>query len=318
MTGTGILDTVWLSFTSAISGTWGPELSAYLLPLLMGIIVLQFGLLAVEAAASRDLPLLLVHVLLGIIRIGIVVAIFDNAFDWGNAIVSTGQVLGNEISGFGLTPSGVFSSGVSVMHTIFHAKAVGSWYMEPFEKMEFFVVGLFVMLCWLAAAGIYLWTLVESSLLVYTGPLIIAFTPLSWTFDMLLVWAKSLLGIAFKLTLILMTLALGMTLANQWITDFIANATTLTTNIDSLLIAVIEAAMFAFCVWKIPNSISGLAAGAAALGFGEAVLAVAASHSRTVAKGAGSISGKAAGYTASAAATGVKALAQKVQSKLTS
>jgi P-type conjugative transfer protein TrbL len=315
VTGTGVLDQVLNNFTGAISGTWGPSLSAYLLPLLMGIVVLQFGLLAAEAAATHDIPLLLVHVMLGIIRIGIVVAIFQHAFDWGNDIVNTGQVLGDEISGFGLTPSGILASGAGIAHTIFHAKAVGSWYVELFEDVEFFLVGLFVEACWLAAAIIYLWTLIEASLLVYTGPLVIAFTPLSWTFDMLVVWGKSLLGIAFKLCLILMTLALGMTLASAWIADFTANATTLTSNIDSLLIAVIEAVLFAVCVWKIPNSISGLAAGAAALGFGEAVVAVAASRS---ASGAATAGGAAASYGAKAAVTGGKALAQQVRQKLSS
>jgi P-type conjugative transfer protein TrbL len=331
MTDNGTLDAVLNNFTNAISGSWGPNLSAYLLPLLMALVVVQFGLIAVEAAIARDVPLLLMHILLGIIRVGIVVAIFEHAFEWGNDIVQTGQTLGQNISGFHLTPSGVFNSGVSVMQTIFNAKAGGSWYMEPFEKLEFFIVGLFVMLCWAAASIVYLGALIEAALLVYVGPLIIAFTPLSWTFEMLLVWGRSLLGIAFKVALVLMTLAIGITLATGWTSGL--NATTFTTNIWNLLITVVEAILFAWCVWKLPNQISGLTAGAAIVGFGESLVSMAgdgASRGANMFRGGGGggahgggqsgamISREGwAGQAATAAANAGKVLAQKVQAALT-
>jgi len=325
MSDTGILDTVWQNFVTAISTAWGPSLSAYLLPLLMGIIVLQFGLLAVEAAISRDLPLLLIHVMLGIIRIGIIVAIFQHAFEWGNDIVQTGQVLGNNISGFSLTPSGIFDAGLGVTKTIWHTKAMGAWYEEPFEKLEFFIIGTAVMFCWFIASVVYLGVLIEAALLVYSGPLIIAFTPLSWTFDMLLIWGRSLLGLAFKLTLVVMTLAVGMTLAYQWIATTNANAGTFTTNMWNLLIAMPEAVLFAYAVWKFPNRISGLTAGAASIGFGEAVLGMASAGASAVysaglvGKGAHAAmqGAQMAAQGVQATAQSAKALAQKVQSKLT-
>jgi len=274
MTDTGILDSVLGNFTSAISGVWGPQLFYYLHPVLLAIIVLQFGLVAAEATVERDVPLLISHTMIGLLRIGMIWSIFTYSFTWANSIVQTGQVLGSNISGFALTPSGVFDNGISVMQTIFHAKAAGSWFNEGFEKVEFFIVGLFVMLAWAAASIIYLGCLIEAALLVYVGPLVIAFTPLSWTFELLLTWGRSLLGMAFKAALILMTLAVGMTLANTWIANYNASSTTFTTNIWNLLIAVVEAIVFAFAVWRLPNSISGLAGGAAAISFGEAVLGV--------------------------------------------
>ena len=212
MTDFGTLDTLLGNFTSAISGVWGPQLFFYLQPVLMAIIVLQFGLVAVEATVERDIPLLISHTMIGLLRIGVVWSIFTYGFTWANSIVQTGQVLGSNISGFGLTPSGVFDNGIAVMQTIFHTKAAGTWYIELFEKLEFFAVGLFVMLAWAVASIIYLGCLIEAVLLVYVGPLIIAFTPLSWTFELLLTWGRSLLGIAFKAALIVMTLAIGMVL----------------------------------------------------------------------------------------------------------
>lgn len=294
----GILDTVLHNFTSAISGTWGPQLFYYLQPVLYAIIVLQFGLAAMEITVERDIPLLLSHMLMGLFRIGVVWSIFTYGFTWADSIAQTGQALGNNISGFGLTPSGVFNSGLGVMETIFHTKASGTWYLEPFEKLEFFMVGTVVMLCWLFASGIYLGALIEAALLVYVGPLITAFTPLSWTFEMLLIWGRSLLGIAFKVALVLMTLALGMVLANQWIAMTTATSKTFTTNIWNLLVAIVESLVFAVAVWRVPNRISGLTAGAAFIGFGEAVMGMAASGADaaySALRGGGNSSGGGAG-----------------------
>ena len=271
----GTLDTVLNNFTSAISGIWGPQLFFYLQPVLLAIIVLQFGLVAAEATVERDVPLLISHTMIGLLRIGVVWSIFTYGFTWANSIADTGRVLGANISGFGLTPSGVFDNGIAVMQTIFHTKAAGSWFNQLFEDIEFFVVGVAVMLAWAVASIIYLGVLIEAALLVYVAPLVVAFTPLSWTFELLLTWGRSLLAISFKAALILMTLAIGMVLANNWIAAFNASSATFTTNIWNLLIAVVEAILFAVCAWKIPNSISGLAGGAAAMGFGEAVLSMA-------------------------------------------
>src|SRR5712692_7935273 len=296
-TDNGLLDTVLNNFTGAISGTWGPALSAYLLPLLMALVVLQFGMIAIEAAIARDVPLLLINILLGIIRVSIVVAIFEHAFEWGNDIIATGQQIGQEISGLtpvALTPSGVFDTGLATMQMIFHAKAEGGWLRELIQSLEFLVTGSMVALCWAVTSLIYLGCLLETAFLVYGGPLIIAFTPLSWTFDMLLIWGKSLLAIAFKVAVMLMTLAVGMALAGEWKAALLASAPTWTTDLWNLLLTIVEAIIFAYAVWKIPNRISGLTGGAAAFGFGEAVVQMAGSSAAkalTPAGGAGGAGG---------------------------
>jgi hypothetical protein len=68
-----------------------------------------------------------------------------------------------------------------------------------------------------------------------------------------------------------------MVLANQWIAMTTATSKTFTTNIWNLLVAIVESLVFAVAVWRVPNRISGLTAGAAFIGFGEAVLGMAAS-----------------------------------------
>jgi P-type conjugative transfer protein TrbL len=342
----GLLNQVLGDFQGAISGTWGPELQTYLLPLLMSLVTLQFGLVAVEAAIARDIPLLLVNILLGILRIGIVIALFDNGTEWGNDLLTTGIIIPQQImhtSPDAMTPSGVFTSGLNMMQVIFHAKAEGSWLSEIVQSFEFLVAGVAVMLCWVFASIIYFSTLLEGTLLVYGGALIIAFTPLNWTFDMLISWGRALLGITIKIALVLMTLALGTTLAAQWLTELNASAPTWTSNLWNLLIAVVESIALLFFVWKVPNRISGLTAGAAAFGFGEALMELAGQRAADAVmpgsggggsgnggggsnggRGGGSGGGQSSGggeswgsQAAHAAAVAGKALAQKVQAMLT-
>jgi P-type conjugative transfer protein TrbL len=336
-----LLDNVLHDFTNTISGAWGPSLSANLLPLLMALVVLQVGIIAIEAVIARDVPLLLMHILLGVIRVAIVVAIFENAFDWGNAIVQTGQDIGAEIAGLdptSLSPSGVFNTGLSVAQTIMQAKAHGSWYLELFQDLEFFLCGVGVGAAWLIASLLYLGALLEGTLLVYGGPLVIAFTPLSWTFDLLVLWGKSLLQIAFKVALVLMTLGVGTVLAAQWVDATKAAGLTFTTNLANLLIALVESTVFAWLTWKVPNKLSGLAGGAAVLGFTEGVIGMAgqttggavSSAFSSGSSGGGSTGAQGggqsgamvssegwAGQAAIAAASAGKALAQKVQAALT-
>jgi P-type conjugative transfer protein TrbL len=335
----GLLNTVLHDFVSAITGNWGPNLQVYLLPLLLALVTLQFGLVAIEATIARDVPLLLMHVLLGIIRVSIVVAIFDHAFDWGNDIVQTGQMIGADIAGLSPTnlgPSDVFNAGGKIMETIFAAKAHGSWLQEAVQCLEFLFAGIAVMFAWAAAALLYLGCLLEAALIVYAGPLVIAFTPLSWTFDMLISWAKSVLAIAFKVALILMTLGVGMLLANGWVANIAATSITLTSDLSPLLIPIVESLIFVYVVWKVPTRISGLAFGAAAVGFTQDLIAMGASSAAgSTSRGGGSSGGSGGGgggsggssgggespsllsHAGQAARDGAKALASKVQSMLT-
>src|ERR1051326_6245634 len=61
--------TILSNFTGAISGSWGPGLMGSMLPLLLALVVLQFGIIAVESAISRDVPYMMMYVVLGIMRV---------------------------------------------------------------------------------------------------------------------------------------------------------------------------------------------------------------------------------------------------------
>ncbi|MBV8362240.1 MAG: type IV secretion system protein [Deltaproteobacteria bacterium] len=322
-----ILDTVLNDFLGAITGNWGPYLQDYLHPLLLALVCLQFGMIAVEATIARDIPIVLMHVMLGIIRVGIVVAIFEHSAEWGGDIVQTFRQVGEDIGLTAATPSSVFDQGGALVTAIFSAKAWGHWFTAPIESLEYLIEALFVLGAWTAASLLYLGALIEASLLVYAGPLIISVTPLTWTFDLLIAWGRTVLSIAFKVALILMTLGVGTALADQWINA--VDPKTFLLSVEHGLILLIESIIFAFCIWKVPNRLSGLVPGAAVLGFGEALAGMAGSAAKSAANQGMDLAGKgisaAAGPVAHAADHGAQALGhqamalmQKVQSKLMS
>lgn len=276
-----LLDTILSNFTNAISGTWGPSLSGYLMPLLLALICLQFGMMAIEATISRDMPSVLTHIMLGIIRVGIAAAIFQHAFDWGQDITQTFQQIGVNVAGMdptGTGPSEVFNYGGQLVSTIMSAKASGGWLSDIFQHIEFLLIGLAVGICWAVASLIYLGTLIEVVLLVFAAPLIICITPLSWTFDLLIIWARSILSIGFKVALILMTLGIGVVLAQNWVATTLSTSISFTTDLSPLLIPLVESAILMYVVWKVPSRLSGIVPGAAILGFGEAIGTMASSH----------------------------------------
>jgi P-type conjugative transfer protein TrbL len=319
----GFLDTVLADFTNAISGNWGPLLQVIMAKVLLAVIVLQFGLIAVDCIANHDIARLLMDLVLGIIRIGVVYAVFVNLFDWGNDVVQTGVQIGQNISTLSplsLTPSGVFNTGLILFKTILQAKASAGWLTGLIQWIEFFVVAVAVMLCWLGAAIMYFGALLEAAALVYGGSLVIAFSPLGWTFEIFMRWAVSLLGIAVKLAILLMTLAIGMVLANHWAIDIAATSTTFSTNLWNLLLIVVESLVFVYLVWKLPLRFTSLIGGSPLFSFGEAALAMAAGAIGSRAASAeGKLEKAAAGagkYLAGEGAQAARSLAEKVQSML--
>jgi P-type conjugative transfer protein TrbL len=301
----GFLDHVLADFTNAISADWGPGLQIIMAKLLLAIIVLQFGLIAVDCITNHDISRLLMDLVLGIIRIGVVYAVFINLFDWGNDVVQTGVQIGQTISTLSplsLTPSGVWNTGLILFKTILQAKASGGWLTGFVQWIQFFVVAVTVMLCWLGAAIVYFGALLEAAALVYGGSLVIAFSPLGWTFEIFMHWVMSVLGIAVKLAILLMTLAVGMVLANEWTANIAATSTTFTTNVWNLLFVVAESLVFVYLVWKLPLRFTRLIGGSPLFSFGEAVLAMAAGS-------IGSRAASAEGKLEKAAATAGKALA---------
>jgi type IV secretion system protein TrbL len=307
----GLLNQVLQDFVTTIQTTWGPLLQLYMLRVLLLLVVLQCAIIFADVLMTHDATRLLDHLVTGCVRVGICWVIFIHAGDWGQAIIDFGSDVGRAVSTLStgsITPSAILNTGLNLAHIIWTAKATGGWLSAGIQDLEFFFVSMVIIAAWTGAALIYLGALLEAAALVYGGPLLIAFTPFAWTAELLVRWALSVLGIAIKIAVLLMTLAIGMAIARVWTEALALSSATLTTNLWNLMVAAVESLIFVYLLMKIPTAIASLVGGGGLFAFGEGFLAQAMGALGGAAASAGSATASAAGSAASSVASGVGGL----------
>ncbi len=307
----GLLNQVLQDFVTTIQTTWGPLLQLYMLRILLMLVVLQCAIIFADVLMTHDATRLLDHLVMACVRVGICWVIFIHAGDWGQAIIDFGSDVGRAVSTLStgsITPSAILNTGLNLAHIIWTAKATGGWLSAGIQDLEFFFVSMVIIAAWTGAALIYLGALLEAAALVYGGPLLIAFTPFAWTAELLVRWALSVLGIAIKIAVLLMTLAIGMAIARVWTEALALSSATLTTNLWNLMVAAVESLIFVYLLMKIPTAIASLVGGGGLFTFGEGFLAQAMGALGGAAASAGSAGASAAGSAASSAASSVGGL----------
>src|SRR5215472_9510162 len=197
---------------------------------------------------------------LGLVRVGVVYAVMSHGMEWGTDIINTGQTIGAAVSGespASLTPSGIYSTGLSLIDAIYDARAWGMWF-HPIQDLALLSVTIITQMTWLATASIYLWALIESVYAVAINPILVCFAPLEYTFPMLVTWGQRLLALCTKIIALLLVLAVGMALAADWsnylnvlghgINDHRVYYATVT---------LVESLVFLSAVWWLPNEGAG-------------------------------------------------------------
>jgi type IV secretion system protein TrbL len=313
MVDNNLLNQVLNQFVTAIQTTWWPLLELYDIRILLLLAGLQIAMIAVRAVLTRNVTFLLDDLVTGLIRIGICWFVFTNAANFGQAVIDTGTAIGQDISTLSpltLTPSGVLNQGLQLAAVVWQSKASGGWLTSAVQDLEFFFVGAVIVTCWSGAALIYLGALLEAAALVYGGPIVIAFTPFHWTAELLVRWALFVLAVAIKIAVLLMTLAVGMTIARIWTESLQAASPTLTTNLWNLMLSAVESLIFVYLVLKLPALFTNLIGGSPLFTFGESFVSMATGALGGAAASAGSATANAAGSAASSAASGVSGLGQ--------
>jgi P-type conjugative transfer protein TrbL len=297
-----LLNQTLQTFTTQIE-SWYPQLLLYSTRLLGVLVFVQFAYIAVDLAASHDATRLLDNMITAVIRVGLVYVLLNNAVDWGQAVINTGIQIGQAVTGQSpnvLTPSGVFNAGLNMVGTLWQAKAAGGW-LHPVQDVEFMFVSIGVILCWAAAALIYLGALLEGAWIVYVGPILISFSALSSTAPMLIHWATRVLAIAVKIAVLLLMLAVGMGLAQAWGQQLANNSAAILTDGWWIILSLVQSILFGYLVFKVPGAVTGLV-GSTAFEFGEAFLGSAGGAIGESAQEAAAVGAKAAGKAAVEAA----------------
>jgi len=311
MVDNNLLNEVLNQFVTAIQTTWWPLLELYGIRILLLLAGVQIAMIAVSSVLTRNVTFLLDDLVTGLIRIGICWFVFTNAATFGQAVIDTGTSLGQAVSTLSpltLTPSGVLNQGLQLAAIVWQSKASGGWLTSAVQDLEFFFVGAVIVTCWSGAALIYLGGLLEAAALVYGGPIVIAFTPFHWTAELLVRWALSVLAVAIKIAILLMTLAVGMAIARNWTEALSIASTTLTTNLWNLMLSTVESLIFVYLVLKLPALFTNLIGGSPLFTFGQSFVSMAMGALGGGAASAGSAAASAAGSAISSAAGGVGGL----------
>jgi hypothetical protein len=118
-----LLNTILNDFTSAALN-YQPLLVAWALRILTCTTFLGGAIMMVETAKRRDFPGMMDTLFMGLVRIGIVYVVLNNALAWGQGIITLCQTAGEETSGLStltLTPSGIVTLGSTTVATMYHA-----------------------------------------------------------------------------------------------------------------------------------------------------------------------------------------------------
>src|SRR5260370_30595918 len=267
-----LLDNILQTLTTQIQA-WYPQLLVYATRLIGVLTFLQVAYIAVDLAASHDATRLLDNMVAAVIRVGLVYVLLNNAVDWGQAIINTGIQIGQAVTGQSpnvLTPSGVFNAGLSMVGTLWQAKASAGW-LHPIMELEFLCVSIGIVLSWTATALIYLGALLEGAWIVYTGPILICFSALSSTALMLIQWATRVLAIAIKIAVLLLVLAVGMGLPQTLGQQLANNSATILTDGWGLKLIFIQSILSCYPLFTTPVALTTLV-GSTAFDFGESFL----------------------------------------------
>jgi hypothetical protein len=250
----GILNGILADFQAACL-IYQPMLVAWAIRILSATTFLGFGIVMVQNARRRDFWTMLDGLFMSLLRIGIVYVVLANSLDWGQGIIDLGKAVGVSVSGQSpevMTPSGIYDLGTATVHTLLHDGTFMKW-LHPIDAISNGVILIITQLTWLCAAVIYLFVLIQCAYVVAIGPIKLSFATLEYTWPMLMVWFEALLSIAIKLMATLLTLAVGLTEANNWSTGFTALG--LKVNLQPnyyAMQALGEAAVFALCLWSLP------------------------------------------------------------------
>lgn len=268
----GLLDATLQQFSAQIQAAWGPQLLVFMVNILQAVTFLQFVVILAQTAMSRDFSHLFDDLAVGGIRVGIIWLIFTNSNLWGQAVIDTGKAIGQAIA-LGapgtLTPSGVLNQGLTLAQIVWAAKGDGTW-LHPVQDLEFFIAWIMIVLSWLVAALILFEVELEAAVLVYGGPILIAFSPFHWTGELIVHWAKGVFAIALKIAVILGLLAIGMGIAQIWAQQVANVSTAMTTNLWDLAEAIVMSLVFMYVLWKVPHMFTSLIGGSPAFQFGSA------------------------------------------------
>jgi P-type conjugative transfer protein TrbL len=296
-----------------------PLIILYGLPLIGVIALLAFAANAVMSMVKRDLGAILDSLSYTLLVLGFVEFAFLHAVDWMTAVQDTFVQLGLKITGQSpqsMTPGGIMVQGLDIAAYLFAAGAKHGWVLMSAAEIEALLSGVTVCFAFLFIAIILLLCEVDLAGIIVIGSILLIFCALPWTLPTLHRYALTVLGLSMKLLALMAIIGVGLIEAARWQANLASTAATITQDIHNIILPAMEAILFVFLAYKVPNEVAGLVSGGNGPGMsiGEALMGAAVAEGAAGAR-AGAQKAALAGIGAAAGATGTAAgtLARQVR-----
>ena len=242
-----------------------------------GLVLIELIITCVHFVADQDEPArLLAELTKKCLALGFLYAMIVNAPIWFGAIINGFEQIGGDAAGIpGLSPSTVFTNGLSLFQTIYQGFAALGWFHLTMAALIALIAGLIMFLSFALIAGQMLLALSEAYLGIGGGVLILGFSGSRWTIKFAEGFLGWIGGVGIKLLFLYLLVGVGMTITAGWNSAL----TGWTIGDPSLPLTIAGGALiFLLLAWTIPNTAASVVGGAVSLNLSHAFEAAMAGY----------------------------------------
>jgi TrbL/VirB6 plasmid conjugal transfer protein len=250
-----VLDSALAAFLAAMH-TYLPMLLIWGIALLSAAAFCGLGYALLHCITTHDWFGTIMNMAWAFARVMVIFMVYDNFQAIGSIFPTMGKIVGWQIAGLSpasVTPSNLYSMGLTIVSQLFWARHLGSWF-NLVADAEFLILIVLTMMAWFAAATRFMFTLIETEWVFIKGAVTVCFAAFPHTFATLENWAVQMLRVGIRLIATLLIIAIAILLARGWTATLVALGKTINTNpVVFAAIQFSEAYLVYWAVWHLPQ-----------------------------------------------------------------
>jgi hypothetical protein len=255
-----VLNNALAGFISAMQGYF-PALLFWGTALLSAVVFCGLAYALLMAITNHDWFGMLMGMGWAFARVMIIYMLYQNFESIGSIFSTMGHTIGLAVSGLSpdnLTPSDLYSQGLLIINLLFKNRHWYAWF-NLIGDIEFLFLITVTMTAWFAIATRYLFTIVEAEWTFIKGAVTVCFAAFPNTWPTLENWAVQMLKVGIRLIAIVLIVAIGLALAEDWTDALAAMGDSFNVNpIANGNIQMCEALLVLWAVWRLPQKADGL------------------------------------------------------------
>jgi TrbL/VirB6 plasmid conjugal transfer protein len=254
-----VLDAALQAFISAMQGYF-PLLLFWGMAILSAVVFCGLAYALLMAIANHDWFGMLMGMAYAFARVMVIYMLYENFESIGSIFPTMGQTVGFSVSNVSDTPSDIYSMGLTIVGLLFSNRHWGAWFNLVADG-EFLLLIVLTMLVWFAIAIRYLFIQVETEWIFIKGAVTVCFAAFPNTFVTLENWAVQMIKVGIRLIAVMLIIAIGISLAEDWTNTLRALGVTLNVNpVAYGAVQLSEAFLVLWAVWSLPQKADALIA----------------------------------------------------------